>query len=167
MSDYKEIETQIELTQKETLMAALDAICNGIMIEENAIATNKWSHNRQMAITMRQANLPDYLQGYGDIGFELKNGKYVPIGISQADSHYVDRAKGLEEGTFANIMNGFFGEVENAYALIDTATQVMAKGVNIGPVQRIDDQEDPNALGMRLEIEDAVLARLGVNLPVS
>src|ERR1035437_5190993 len=133
MSDYKEIETQIELTQKETLIAALDAICGGIAnIEENVVAKNKWRHEKQLAICVRQNDLPDYLQGYGDIGFELKNGKYVPIGISQSDSNLIDSAKSLESGTFATIMNGFFGEVENAYSLITVATQVSARGAKVG-----------------------------------
>jgi hypothetical protein len=166
MSDYKEIETQVELVNENQLIRSLETLL-GQTPERNVLSRNKWNHTRQLNVCLREAQLPEHLQGYGDVGFELKNGKFVPIGISDQDSHYIDNAKRLPVGTFTGMMNDFFGEVENTYALLDQVDVMTQRtpGVKFGNIRRPQDEEDSNAMGIEFEIDSDYLATLGVRLP--
>jgi hypothetical protein len=165
MSDYKEVETVIDITQKDILLQALGLVCQG-EIEENVQIKNKWSHTRQVDICIREKQLPADLQGFGDVGIVMKNGKYTFVGISQQDSHYMDSAKGLKEGTFTNNMNGYMKDIENAYGVCEVVRDMEARipGISIQQPTGIEDSEDARAWGARFSIDESMVAKLGVRI---
>jgi len=168
MSDYKEVETQVELTNQEQLIEALETVMPGIQIQTDVVATNRWQHKHQLAIVVAQDQLPEPLQGFGDLGFTLKNGKFVPIGCQPDESHYIDNDKGQEVGTFVNLQNSMFKDVENTYALLGEVRSIAQRvpGVQFGSVEHVDDAEDQNAMGVRVTIPAALVAQLQARLRV-
>ena len=167
MSDAVTIDCAVEMANEDILIRVLEGIFDHVpKLEWDTVAVNKWGHKNKLSIVIRENQLPDYLKGYGDIGFDLKDGKFVPVGISEQDSHYIDSNKGLENGTFAAQMNGMWGEVQNSYMAETVTAGLRAKfpGIKVERPSRVSGK-DPNAMGCRIKCDSDTLARAGIKVP--
>jgi len=170
MSDYKEIETQVVIADREILIQVLSIVVGACAqgqevdatISENVSVTNMFNHTHNVTMAIREEQLPEHLRGYGDIGIVEKNGKFVFLAIRPDESAYVDRRKGWEVGTFAAETEKFLHEVENAYGCLEGALKIQARcpGMTLGTVQGIADGEDAGAWGIAFSIPDEAVQRL-------
>lgn len=180
MSDYKVVATDIEIVDRECLIKALEAMFGSV--EENVMAQQRWSnHNRTVDICIRQSQLPEELQGFGDVGLIQRGGKYVFLGVSDHDSSYMDRDKraammragkserqALQEqpdGTFSAKMNEYFKTLENGYEEFNFAKQIQKKCPSAQFGQVSGKANDSRAWMMRGSVTAADLARLGIAVP--
>ena len=184
MSDYKEVEMNIPITDKDTLMYALEAVLKGAVPEitehtsaeeraiierelandktvtENGIMKNRWGHPTPADIVARQGQLPGELRGFGDVGFVLgSDGKYRFKGCSQEDS---EKYMG---GGFFEKQKVFTQHVEDAYAMIATIRQINENlpGSQLGEVKQVG-QGRAATFESKFSISTDDLARSGIRI---
>jgi len=181
MSDYKVVATNIELVDQECLIQALETMFGSV--EQNVVAQQRWEyHNRKVDICIRQEQLPEELQGFGDVGLIKQGDKFVFLGVSDQDSSYMDRDKRREleqqgmsreeaaqvqpNGKFAQDMNEYFKKLENGYEAFNFAKQIKAKCPTVKFGAPTGSAHDDRAWMLRGEVSASDLARLGIAVPV-
>lgn len=166
MSDYKVVESEVNMNNKQRLVSCLEAVL-GAQVELNSSVSNRWGHPTRVDIAIRQDQLPDHVRGFGDIGLKLSNGKFNWVTVTEHDAQLIDRTGAL----FANI-NVWQQEVENAYAATtffeEQASSIIPAGVRLGTPKAINDPtgEVNNAWGIPFEVDAETLRRMGVQVPL-
>jgi len=171
MSDYKEVETQICIDNEDILREVLSIIvgeCHAgeevdTTISENTSVTNVFNHSHQVRFAIRKEQLPEHLQEYGDLGIVERNGKFTFLAIRPDESHYMDRRKGWEVGTFAAASESFVQEIEDAYGCLSRARDMVARtpGLKIaGPLHAVQDEDGSSAWGIAFECPESIVKRV-------
>ena len=171
MSDYKEVESNVEITDKNILMQVLQVIVGACAqgqevdatIAENTKVSNMFGHTHQVSLAIKKNQLPQHLQEYGDLGIVERNGKFSFLAIQTNESHYVDSRKGWPVGTFAQASADFIGEIEQAYGCLSSALEMQARtpGLRIsGPLHAIQEADGSSAWGIAFECPEEVVKRV-------
>jgi hypothetical protein len=142
MSAFKVVSGDVDLTNEACILQTLEAM--GLSVEHNTVCKQRWSfENMPAELVVRQNQLPEYVQGFGDLGLILKDGKYQFLACSEHDSAYMDRDKrsalmqqgvssqeALQQqpnGRFQQDQAEFMKVIENGYALFELANSIKKK----------------------------------------
>ena len=139
MSAYKVVTGDIKLTNEALVLQTLEQM--GFNVQQDAMCNQRWHwESRKADMVITQDQLPEYLQGFGDLGIILVDGEYAFLGCSEKDSHYMDKSKrdklqsqgiSYEEakeqqptGRFQQDQAEFMKAIENGYAIFESVQKV-------------------------------------------
>lgn len=189
MSDYKAIASSVEMTNQAVIVDCLRRI--GITPEFNVVAQQKWSrHNRQLAIVIRQNQLPEKLRGFGDVGLDLQGGKYVVVTCGAEDSRYIDGEKRAElataimqkerisreaamkkaveqqpDGKYSRDLEDFLSQIPTGYALRKRMFDIKRKCPSVQFSEPSGEASDPRAWMVTGSVSASDLKRMGIAVP--
>ena len=162
MSGYKEVEINMVIDNQERLVSVLERVL-GAQVEQNVTIKQRWGHPTTVAIAIRQEQLPEELRGFGDIGLNLKNGKFVWLSVSEYDANGY-----LGEGFFEKI-TAWQQDVQDGYAATTfkedgVAASIAPRGTVIGQPE-MGMVDGKNCWSLTGVMTEASLAQMGIQVP--
>jgi hypothetical protein len=142
MSAYKVVSGNVAITSADLILRTLETM--GFNVQQNAMCEQRWSgHNQEADFVVKQNELPEYLQGFGDLGLVKTGDRYSFLAISKEDSHYIDNSKvsdlvaqgmSMEEarrqqptGKFQRDQAEFLQNIETGYSMFETVQSIQEK----------------------------------------
>jgi len=181
MSAYKVVTGDVALIDQNCIIQVLEAM--GMQVQTNAICEQRWTnHNQRADLVVKQRELPEYLQGFGDLGLIKTDGKYAFLTISEQDSWYIDsskrrelRQKGMNaeeandvqpDGKFQKDQAEFLHVIETGYAGLELAQSILERcdGATFDAPTGVEGNS--NAWMMQGSVSASDLQKMGVTVGV-